>query len=226
LYECLTVNAGPALTPAAPTLLGIPDDWAWIVKWGALADLLGREINAKDALRQKYCQQRFEDMATLLFTSPAVLSARINNIPVYVDAVRNGDDFDVTWQSVSGPPTIAYAAGLNLVGFGPIPDLDDNYSATLRVVQNAPLPVLQTDFIQLSPDDYDAILSEAQHLACFKMGGAEFVATIPLHQVFLQRAALLNSKIKQMGQYEDTQAELSQLEQERNPVYSDAGQNG
>lgn len=226
LYECLTVNSGPALTTTAPTLLGVPDDWAWVIKWGALADLFGREINAKDALRQKYCEQRFTEMVGLMFTTPAVLAARINNIPVFADSIRNGDDFDVLWESVSGPPQIAYIAGLNLVGFGPIPDLPDAYSATLRVVENAPLPVAATDYIQLSPDDYDAILSESQHLACFKMGGAEFVATIPLHQVFLTRAAVYNAKLLAMGQYQKTQAELSQLEQERNPVYASESADG
>lgn len=220
LYECLTVNSGPALSVTAPTLMGVPDDWAWTIKWGALADLFGREINAKDALRQEYCEKRFSDSLKLMFETPAVLAALINNIPVYSDSVRNGDDYDVWWQAKTGPTERTYIPGLNLVGVAPIPDLDGAYSMTLRVVRNAPLPVLGTDTIQLSPDDYDAILSEAQHLACLKMGGAEFIATIALHQVFLERAALYNQKLKELGQFEKTQAELSQLEQERNPVYA------
>jgi hypothetical protein len=218
-YEVLAVTAGNALAMSASQLLYVPDDWAWLIKWGSLATLFGREVNAKDALRAEYCEKRYQDGVQLLMQSPAVLAARLNNVPIYVDSVRNGDDFDVTWQSIAGPPTTLYTPGLNLIGAG-LPDQTNAYSVTLRVVRNAPLPVLPTDTLQLIPDDYNAVLSEAQHLACLKMGGAEFAASIKLHENFLLRAALYNSKLLALGQFPETQLELSQLEQQRNPVYA------
>ena len=31
--------------------MGIPDDWTWVVKWGAIGEALDIESEAKDALR-------------------------------------------------------------------------------------------------------------------------------------------------------------------------------
>ena len=227
-YECLTVNAGPPLSSTKPTLLGVPDDWAWVIKWGALADLLGRESNAKDSQRADYAMRRFEQGLALMLNSPAVLAARINNVPCGVDSVRNGDDFGGWQRSTLGVPRGCYLAGLNLVAFGPTPIVWNLYGATLSVVQNAPVPSLPADYLQVSRDDYASILDESQHLACFKLGGQEFAATIPLHESFIKRAGLYNSKLSALGLYPKIQLEASQLEQERNPLYGElvpGGQN-
>lgn len=214
-YEVLTVNAGNPLSSNNSTLLGIPDDWTWIIKWGALADLLGRESNAKDPLRAQYCRQRFEEGLGLLMNASAVLAARINDQPVLVDGVRNGDDFQPRWQALAAStPKTVYTAGLNLIAFAPKPDAMP-YSATLSVVQNMPIGAN----IQVDRGDYDAILDYAQHLALFKAGGQEFAETVIMYQRFLKRASLYNSKLSELGQFQKPMYELSQLEQERNPVY-------
>jgi hypothetical protein len=114
------MDSGGVLSTLAATLLTVPDDWAWVVKWGALADVLGQESNAKDAVRAEYCARRYQEGLGLLSTAGAVLSLRLNNLPLSVDAVRNGDDFNPLWQvAASGSPASAYAAGLNLLAFGP-----------------------------------------------------------------------------------------------------------
>ncbi len=222
-YEILSVDAGPALSQTAATLLGIPDDWTWVIKFGALADLLSREANSKDSLRAEYCDMRFREGMGLLQSASAVLSLRLNDVPLPVDAVRNGDDFNPTWQAdAASQPASSYAAGLNLIGLGPVPD-SGPYSITATVVQNAPLPVLPSDPIQLARDDYGAVLDYAQHLAAFKMGGAEFQATFPLYQGFVKRAALYNSKLSELGIFQKPMYEVSKLESERNPVYEGQG---
>lgn len=222
-YEILSVNAGPALVTTSATLLGVPDDWSWVVKWGALGDLLSRESNSKDDLRAAYCDKRYQEGLALLTDAPAVLALRLNNVPLAVDAVRNGDDFNVGWQAApAGTPANVYAAGLNLLGFGPKPDAGP-WSITATVVENAPLPALPTDPIQLARDDYDAVLDYAQHLAAFKMGGQEFAATIPLYQAFVKRASLYNAKLAELGFFQRPMYEVSQLEAQRNPVYEGAG---
>ncbi len=43
------------------TLLGIPDDWVPYLKYGILADMLGKEGRGRDLLRARYCEQRFEE---------------------------------------------------------------------------------------------------------------------------------------------------------------------
>jgi hypothetical protein len=216
-YEILTVNAGPALSASAPTVLGIPDDWSFVVKWGALADLLSREGDAKDDVRADYCEKRYREGLSLLIGAPAILAAWLGITPIFVDPVRGGDDFNVNWEgATAGSPIDFYVAGLNLIASNPAPN-SNAYLLTLSVVQNAPF----TDgsgYLQVSREDYDVIIDYAQHLAAFKLGGKEFVQTLPLYQRFLKQAAIYNSKIAQLGTYKMTIYETSQQEAERNPV--------
>jgi hypothetical protein len=217
-YEVLTVSAGAASNNTAAANLSVPDDWSWVVKWGALADLLGREGQAKDEARAAYCQRRFEEGIALLRTTPAVLGLQINDAyPLSVDAVRNGDDFNPGWQAAApGPPVSCYAAGLNLLGFNP-PDGNNNYTARVFCVKNAPVPANNNDYLQIARDDYDALLDYAQHLAMFQCGGYEFTQTIPLYKGFLDHAAQYNRKLKEMGLFWGQQAQTSQQEEERRP---------
>jgi hypothetical protein len=220
-YETITVNAGSALSTSAGSLLGIPDDWSWVVKFGALSDLLNRESVAKDALRAEYCAKRYAQGLVLLAGASALLGLRVNNVPLDIDSAKNGDFFNPGWQAAAaGPPQSAYVAGLNLVGFNPAPDSDSAYSVTAHVVENAPIPSTPGDTIQLSREDFDAVLDYAQHLAAFKLGGAEFLATMPLYQRFLKRAAIYNSKLVGMSELYKSMYETSQLEEQRNPRYA------
>lgn len=217
-YDILTVKSGAVTKSTAAQLLSVPDDWSFVPKWGALADLLSKEANAKDAARAKYCQARFTQDCKILANAPATLGLYLNGFPVFVDAVRNGDDFNPNWQGQSPKiPTSCYQAGLNLLGF---PNPDQKYGILITVVQNAPVPKLPGDFIQVDRGDYDAIIDEAQHIAAFKMGGAEFFATVPLHQNFMDQAAKYNAKLKEFGQFSMDMQEISQRNEKRNPRMS------
>lgn len=220
-YELLTVNSGAVFDTTAAQSLTIPDDWSWLIKWNALENLLGREGVAKDALRQAYCQQRFDHGVQVLANSPAVLALQLNGQPLFIDAVRNGDDFNSGWQAkAQGTPRSCYTAGLNLIGF-PQPDAGP-YSALVSCVQNQPVPVNSGDYIQVSKDDYSSILDMAQHLGAFKMGGSAFANTIPLLQGFMKRASIYNSKLLQLGQFTMPTYEISQLDEQRQPRLGDA----
>src|ERR1700685_4344092 len=179
-YELLTTQGILNTNSATPLL--VPDDWAWVAKWGALADLLGRESNAKDPLRQHYCEQRFAEGMSLLTLAPALLGFRVNNIPAEIDSVRSADQYNTGWEASSGAPSTALAAGLNLLALTPTPDAGGPYTCTATVAPNCRVPSAPTDLIQVTEDVYEALLDEAQHLAMFKCGGAEFLTTIPMHQ--------------------------------------------
>jgi hypothetical protein len=207
-------TAEPGNTPQI-----VPDDWTWVLKWGALSDVLGRESNAKDIPRQQYCEQRYRAGMKLLSMAPAVVAARINNIPLQIDAVKSADEFDTTWQAQSPTlPTQLLTAGLNLIAAAPAPDAGP-YSITLTVVENAPLPTQPTDCLMLDRSLFDVILDYAQHLAAFKMGGAEFSATEAHLTRFMQAAALYTSKLQGMGEYSEVLFKLSQREEQQNPRY-------
>jgi hypothetical protein len=225
IYEVLTSNS--AITSPTGSPIVIPDDWSWLAKWGALADLLGRESNAKDLPRQRYCEQRYADGMRLLTIAPALLGIRVNNLPLEIDAVTSADQYNPSWQGAAkGTPAQALVASLNLIALTPAAD-STTRSVTATVIENAPVPSVPTDPINVTLDIYEALLDEAQHIATFKMGGAEFAATIPMHQRFLSLAALYASRIAEMGQFAEVLQGQSQLDAERNPRFtSDAPTTG
>ena len=217
-YDVLTVNSGPNWLATAPGGTTIPDDWTWVFKWGALSDLLSREANAKDAFRAEYCKTRYEEGLKLLERQPIVLAARVNNLPVSCDPVRNADDFNPLWQAIpSGAVTKVYLAG-NLMACAPAPNGASGISVT--VVQNQPIPIATSSYLQVARDDFDTIIDYAQHLAMFKQGGQEFAASVSLYQKFQRKAALYTSKLKEMGFFSLPELEFSQAQELESPRYS------
>jgi hypothetical protein len=199
------------------TSLSVPDDWTHVIKWGALADLLSRESNAKDDLRAAYCEQRYRMGLALLSAAPALLAMRIGNVPMQIDAVRGADLYQTTWQAApTGTPETALQAGLNKVALSPAANAGP-YSLTATVVRNAPVPSVDGDSLQVSRDDIDVILDYAQHLAAFKMGGQEFLATVPLLQRFMKKAEVYGLKLAELGEYTSVIYALSQREEQMNP---------
>lgn len=217
-YELLTVESGPPISTSTPSLLNIPNDWTHVIKWGALADLLSRESNAKDSLRAQYCEGRYRMGLKLLEGASALLALRMNNVPVWIDSVRAADNFQSAWQALAaGSPSSAYYTGLNLVALSPAPDANA-YSATATVVENAPIPLSDTAQVQMGRDDYDAILDYVQHLAAFKQGGSEFLATMPLFQRFMAQAAIYNRKLDQIAEFTKPLYALASREKDMNPI--------
>ena len=209
-YDLLTINAGPTWTAGSDGLLTIPDDWTWVLKYGALMDLFSRESNAADPYRTEYCRRRYEEGKALLFSNPVILAARINNRPKDVTAIRGADDYNPSWQALTaGAPRSLYSAA-NLLAVAPKPDAGP-YSCTVTVCQNAPW---DATYVQVARDDYDTILDLSQHIGMLKQGGEEFFKTIALYQRAQRQAALYNSKLKEMGFFEMAQLETS-TEQER-----------
>lgn len=220
-YETHTVNAGGNLSITTPTVLGIPNDWCWVSKWGAMAQLFGRESNAKDQLRAEYCLHRYKSGIAAMQQAPALLGARINDVPVVVESVTNGDLYDANWQgAAAGTPVAIYYSGMNLVGLSPKPDTGP-YSVTLNVVRNMVLPTIDEDYLQIGRDDVAACLDEAQHVAMIKCGGAEFAATLPLHANFLRHCQLYNAKLNALSPYLEFMDGLARRNKSDNPVFQE-----
>jgi hypothetical protein len=218
-YDILAVNAGGDLTDQNSTVLRIPNDWCWVNKWGALAQLLGRDGVAADQFRAKYCSMRYQEGLSSMRTTPALLAARINDVPVAVTSVTAGDFYDANWQGATpGTPTKLYYAGLNMVGLGPTPSGVGN-SVTANVVRNMVLPAVNADFIQVGRDDVSAILDESQHIAMFKCGGSEFASTFPLHGNFLRRCTLHNSKLSAMALFLEFMDGKAQADERLHPSF-------
>jgi hypothetical protein len=222
-YELLTVEAGGTLTFGTPSNFTVPDDWTPAIKWGALADLFSRESNAQDPLRAQYCEQRYRQLCAILRDSaPALLAMRVNNVPAQVSSVRGSDLYNTLWEGADpGVPRSVSYSGMNLFALNPPADTGINsvpYDLTLTVVENAPIPTLDDDMVQVAREDLDAVLDYCVHIAAVKMGGADFTSTMPLFQRFMKQAALYNRKLAEFGEYTDTLMGMAVRERNLNPV--------
>ena len=184
VLDLLSVTKGDPFTdPLVEIALGIPDDWAWVVKYGALADLLQQDGLALDVERAAYCQQRWEQGIALATAASVVVDARIDGSVVRVGPLSGQDQYRPLWQLIMGAPNTVLLAGQNIVALSPPPN--GNQTVLLDVVRNAPVPAAGGDVLQVSADLYDSILDIAQHAAVFKQGAAQVRGAIQL----LERAA-------------------------------------
>lgn len=193
--DMLTISAGADFTPTTTaTLVGVPDDMTWIVKWGAIADLLTQDGPALDPTRAQYAEQRYKHGVQLVQTAAVITAARINNVPLLVDSMGNLDAYAPGWQSLAQQlPDVLVTAGLNLIALSPPPD--GAYPIKLDIVSNAVVPVADTDFIQIGREMIVPILDYAVHLAMFKVGGEEWEATNQGFEQLMIMAENYNSRM-------------------------------
>lgn len=188
--KTLVVNSGATLDTTANsnvgTLLGVPDDVSWGVKYGALADLLSDAYSVDSSLAE-LCEAKYELAVDLTLRMPVVLNSEINGVPG-VPSPLSGLDMQNGWQGlrrqvptqigIAGPDTIAAYKTPNGV-----------YDIGLSVVRNAIVPSAGTDYLEIGREHLDVLLGMAQRICMFKVGGAEFTATEPLANKFFSQAA-------------------------------------
>lgn len=186
--DLLTINRG-----ADPDLLvtnqplGVPDDWAWVVVFGALAQLFQRDGLAMDPIRAQYCDSRWQDGITRAKAAAVVISADVNGTWTPLGSVPDADAYSSDWQTVSGVPKRILTMGHNLVGLWPpagIPPTGGSYTVTLDVVRNAPIPVELSDPLQVGNEILNDLLDYAQHLAALKEGPQAMQASMGLLDQF------------------------------------------
>ena len=193
--DLIVVQAGATLDPSVGVPLGIPDDLAWVVKWGAMADLLAKSGQSRD-MRAQFCEARYKAGVEVARAFPAIIQAKIDGVPILVDSLSNLDAFRVNWQDGPlGPdPDILVTAGYNLVALSPI--IDGVFTVELDVVRKTVIPVNGDDFIEIGREVLNGIISYAQHLATFKIGGKEFDLTQWQASEFLSQALLRNELMR------------------------------
>ena len=197
-YEIIALQSGPTFTPPTASLLGVPDDWAWVPMYGALADVLSKEAEATDKQRATYCLQRYTDGLEIMKNSNWLVKASANSAPVDTPSLQEMDDYAFGWeQSKNNIPTIVQA-GVDLVS--PVPG---SGSIILTVVQNAPLLDSTGTYVQVSRDEWEAVLDYAHHVAMFKQAGTEFAETYDLLKNFFTSAESVNKRLLTYGIYTD-----------------------
>jgi hypothetical protein len=214
LIDLLTVRVGAPLDPTIGVLVGVPDDWAWAVKWGALADLLGHDGLARDPDRAEYCEQRWQLGVEAAKIGPDVLIGQINGITAPVVAIHDLDSMNPGWQDTTGTPTII-AVERDMVALSPVPT--GISSITLDVLRPTPVPPTDATQLDIGQEILDAILDYAHHIALFKEGGAEFAVTIRQYKNFVKLAADYNDKLRALAVYREVIEDRSTREEQRRP---------
>jgi hypothetical protein len=220
-FEILSVETGPtiALGSVGTNLLQVPDDFSWGIRWGALADLLSSDGQARDLARAMYCEQRYQEAVELAKTFPSVLQVLVNGAPVWTSSVWELDAFLPTWESqAAGTTSTVGLAGRNLMALSPPPIAGT--TVQVDVVANAPLPANDAAFVQIPSDVLPVLLDYAQHLASFKMGGTDFSETAQAHKNLLTEAANYNGRLRQMNFFNDAMRAPGLVEQAEVPRLS------
>lgn len=227
--DLITVNAPADMDETSPTsLLNIPDDYAWVLKWGALAELLSKDGPAYDPDRAKYCEQRWAEGVRWATLTPLIQQAYIMEASVLTSALEDFDTLQPSWQNVQGQPTDIAILGRNLLALTPVPD--NVYSLTLDLNRNMPVPVAGADFLQVGRELYDVILDYAEHLALFKSQGVEFEGTFGLLNNFVRLALQHNAVLQAEAKGYNIMKSLSYVEEiqkpRRVPLLEEAGVSG
>ena len=212
-FDVLALNAATTFAPPAASLLGVPDDWSWVPMYGALADVLGMESEATDRERAAYCLERYTQGLEMMKGSNWLLDANINGKVSDTTSLAEMDSLAVGWQESQMNLPAVVEAGMDMVA--PVPG--SGQLVTLQLVGNAPLLDATDTYVQVSMDDWSAILGYAQHTAMFKCAGSEFASTMPLIEDFYRAAVAVNSRWKTYGIFVEALRSQGKLQEEAEP---------
>lgn len=210
-YDIVGLQSGPSFAPPSATLLGVPDDWSPLLKWGALADLLNREPEATDRERASYCLKRFTDGLKIMKQSNWLIQANLDGVACDTPSMFEMDSYSPEWEVTGGWPTLVNG-GMDFVQAVTLPQ-----SVNVTLVGNQPLPSAPDDYVQVSRDVFDVILSYAQSLAMFKLGGLDWQAAFSLERDFNRAATETNSRLLNLGIFTDVLKSEGQREQQQVP---------
>jgi hypothetical protein len=197
LLSLLVTSCQPYTYAAgSPQLLQIPDDAAWALPWGMLASVLSQDAQSRDYGRAAYATQRFRSALEVLKTWPCVMQAWPMGLQTLPATLFNLDNWQPNWRNAAaGPPQGVSVGGRNLVAVYPIPD--QSYSIALDCIGNSPASVADRNAtFDLAGDIVSALLDNAYHMACFKLAGAEFDATMGNYRDFLTVAQYYAARLR------------------------------
>ena len=212
--KILSIQSGAAVSTY--TLLGIPDDFSWIVKWGVLSDLLSKDGPARDEPRAEYCNQRYQQgiMLANLFTT--IYAAEVDGVAKRVDPLADLDAAIPDWLDATSTPSMVISAGPSMTAIYPVPDASA-HSITLDVARNTPIPSSNVAYLQVSREELEAILGYAEHLAMFKVSGAEFKATSHYWDNMIQIAINYRNRLSAAVRYHQALISQTHREEQRRP---------
>lgn len=193
----LTFAQTLALTVAAGTSFAIPDEFAWALKYGALYEILSTNSQGYDPIRSRYALERYSSGIEIAAAHRSILRVRSNDTPLSLSTLADLDSGRPTWQTTTGSPNVA-ACAYDLLAFSKVPD--GVYSITCDLSQSAPLPTAAGSYIQVGREEIPYLFDYCRHILQLKIGGTEFVQSMPLYDNFIkgatQRSKLIGVKAR------------------------------
>ncbi len=190
------VEAGAELTPTTgATALGLPDDACWIAKYRLMDDLLSGDGLARAPEISEYCRRRWLEGVEMLAQYQSLMWSTVGGRRMTLSSVGQLDAQRPDWQATWGTPRSLHLLNWNL--FAVYPLVNEATVVEVEVVRKAPVPVDDTDYLQVGREQLQAIYDYAQHIAMMKCQGAEFAATAGLYKT--AREAARNYMAAQAG---------------------------
>ncbi len=213
----ISLNSSTNLDPlAASTILNLPDDLTWVVKFGALADLFGEDGIGKDPERAAYCEERWRDGIQLARIYNSVRLGYLEGVPVLLDAMEELDQAIPNWVSgTPGTPQSLVSLG-SVVAVHPIADANP-HSISFDITPKFPIPQSDQDWVQIGQEYLDIIVDYAEHLANVKVGADEIKECYGLYKNFASQAALMNDRLRAQANNFDVLSDRSRQSEKINP---------
>lgn len=212
-FDVLALVSSSTFSSPTASLLGIPDDWSMVPMYGALADVLGIGPESTDRQRASYCMDRYTQLLEIMRDANWMTQSMVNGAVSDNTSLAEMDSLSVNWQESQDNFPASITAGPDFIaptpGYGQL--------LTLQLVGNAPLLDSTGVYVQVSKDDWEAVLNYAQHVGTFKQGGTDFTSTIPLMQDFYKKAAARNSRWATYGIFVESLRSEGKKQQEVDP---------
>lgn len=162
------------------TILPLPTDAAWLIKYRLIEDLTNSDGLSKASEISQYAQQRWQHGMEFLSLYNSLIWSEINGKRMTVSSQAQLDSSRVMWENTTGMPKSIQQLSWNLFSLYPVPD--STYTITIDSVIAAPIPTLDSDYVDIGPQYLQVILDYAQHIAMIKVQGSDFAATMPLYE--------------------------------------------
>lgn len=193
------VKSGAEFVPTvAASLVGLPDDASWLLKYRGLDDLLSGDGLSRAIELSEYSRKRWLDGLDLLAQYQSLMWSTINGRRMTISSLAQLSAQRPDWEGSSGTPRSLHMLNWNRFACYPVPD--GEYVIELEIVRKAPIPTDDADYIQVGREQMQAIYDYAQHVALFKCQGVEFTQSYSLLEAALdaakeQMAALAGSSV-------------------------------
>lgn len=217
LVHIISLNTSTDLQPlVSPTILNVPDDLTWVIKFGALADLFAEDGIGKDPGRAAYCEERWRDGIQLARIYNSVRLGYLDGVPSLLDSIEELDQAVPNWVNAApGAPKNLVILG-SVVATNPIAD-GNSHSISLDITPKFPIPISDQDWVQLGQEYLDIILDYAEHLANVKIGADELKDSYGLYKNFVSQAAVMNDRLQAQANNFDVLSDRSRLSEKVNP---------